>query len=440
MPVCPRCGRYSPEGFRFCGECAAPLAEQVRPVREERKFVTAVFIDIVNSTARAERLDPEDVRALLAPYYARVRNELERFGGAVEKFIGDAVVALFGAPLTHEDDPERAVRAALAIRAAVARLNVENPWLNLQIRTGITTGEALVVVDARGSAAQGLATGDVTNTAARLQSGAPIGGILVDEPTQRATAHAVEYQVARPVSAKGKARPIPSWVVVAAKGRPARRATSMTRLVGREAELNRLRELWEGVRTDGRAAAAVVVGPPGIGKSRLLVEFSDSARAVGSVNWGRCLAYGEGITYWPITEALKSAAGILQSDDPVAVPDKVARLLEVLGRRGPDEVRTMTAALAHVMGVTASPDRSIDDSEITQAELHWGIRQVLRLLAARKPLLLVVEDLHWAEPTLVDLIGHIADAGFQAPILVLASARTDLSEPLRRSGVATTGW
>ena len=251
----------------------------------------------------------------------------------------------------------------------------------------------------------------------------------MDEPTQRATAHAVEYQVARPVSAKGKARPIPSWVVVAAKGRPARRATSMTRLVGREAELNRLRELWEGVRTDGRAAAAVVVGPPGIGKSRLLVEFSDSARAVGSVNWGRCLAYGEGITYWPIAEALKRAAGILQSDDPVAVPDKVARLLEVLGRRGPDEVRTMTAALAHVMGVTASPDRSIDDSEITQAELHWGIRQVLRLLAARKPLLLVVEDLHWAEPTLVDLIGHIADAGFQAPILVLASARTDLSEP-----------
>jgi class 3 adenylate cyclase len=192
VPVCTKCGQDNPDVARFCLACGSSLAAP-EPTAEERKLVTVLFCDIVGSTATAEQLDPEDVRARLAPYYERVRAELERFGGTVEKFIGDAVVALFGAPVAHEDDPERAVRAALAVRAAIAELNAEDEWLDLKIRVGINTGEALVVLGARPSEGEGMAAGDVMNTAARLQSAAPVNGIVVGELTHRATRYAVEY-------------------------------------------------------------------------------------------------------------------------------------------------------------------------------------------------------------------------------------------------------
>jgi class 3 adenylate cyclase len=210
---CTKCGQENPEGFRFCGGCGAPLDEA--PAREERKVVTVLFADLVGFTSRAEQLDPEDVRATLSPYYARLRAEIERHGGTVEKFIGDAVMALFGAPVSHEDDPERAVRAALAIRDGVQEADGE---LGLQVRIAVNTGEALIALGARPLEGEGMASGDVVNTAARLQTSAPVNGILVGEATFRATRGTIEYREAEPVEAKGKAEPVPVWEALVATG------------------------------------------------------------------------------------------------------------------------------------------------------------------------------------------------------------------------------
>src|SRR5438477_1798345 len=202
---CPVCGQENPAGFKFCGACGAELDAAPATAREERKVITVLFADLVGFTSRAEKLDPEDVRAMLSPYYARLRHELERHGGTVEKFIGDAVVALFGAPVAHEDDPERAVRAALAVRDWAA----DEP--DLHVRIGVNTGEALVALGARPQEGEGMASGDVVNTAARLQSAAPVDGILVGEQTFRATERTIAYRVVEPVVAKGKAEPVATW-------------------------------------------------------------------------------------------------------------------------------------------------------------------------------------------------------------------------------------
>src|SRR6266850_5986779 len=211
MQICPACGQENPVGFNFCGACGAELDAAPAPAREERKVITVLFADLVGFTSRAEKLDPEDVRALLSPYYARLRHELERHGGTVEKFIGDAVVALFGAPVAHEDDPERAVRAAIAIREAIVELNEADPTLELEVRIAVNTGEALVALGARPDLGEGMASGDVVNTTARLQTAAPVDGILVGEATYHATSHAIEYRDAPAVEAKGKANPVPAW-------------------------------------------------------------------------------------------------------------------------------------------------------------------------------------------------------------------------------------
>jgi class 3 adenylate cyclase len=214
MPVCGRCGEGNPARARFCLACGAPVAP-APPRGDERKVVSVLFCDLVGFTSRAERLDVEDVRGVLRPYYARLRRELERFGGTVEKFIGDAVMALFGAPVAHEDDPERAVRAALAIVEAIGGLNQADPSPDLHVRVGVTTGEALVALDARPVEGEGMASGDVVNTAARLQAAAPVDGILVDEATWRATGRQIDYRAAGPVRAKGKAEQVPVWLALA---------------------------------------------------------------------------------------------------------------------------------------------------------------------------------------------------------------------------------
>ncbi|MGH7540314.1 MAG: adenylate/guanylate cyclase domain-containing protein, partial [Gemmatimonadota bacterium] len=219
MPTCASCGRENPEDARFCAHCGSALQGITAPVREERKVVTVLFADLVGFTSRSERLDPEDVRAMLTPYFARLREELERRGGTVEKFIGDAVMAVFGAPTAHEDDPERAVRAALAIREALAEMNEQDPELDLHVRVGITTGEALVSLGASPLQGEGMAAGDVVNTAARLQTAAPVDGIVVGETTYRATERAIEYRSGEPVQAKGKTEPVPVWEAVEARGR-----------------------------------------------------------------------------------------------------------------------------------------------------------------------------------------------------------------------------
>ena len=422
MPVCAKCGQDHPDIARFCLACGAALVAP-EPAAEERKLVTVLFCDIVGSTAKAEQLDPEDVRARLAPYYERVRAELERFGGTVEKFIGDAVVALFGAPVAHEDDPERAVRAAFAVREAMRELNAADEWLDLNIRVGINTGEALVVLGARASEGEGIASGDVMNTAARLQGAAPVNGIVVGEITYRSTRDAIEYRDAEPVQAKGKSEPVPIWEAIAPQDGAL--ATSATRpLVGRRDQLEELRRLWNAAR-DGRRVVAVVAGAPGIGKSRMLRELTAELETEATVLSGRCLSYGEGITYWPITDIVKSAAGILQSDDSATAARKLGALLEALPTSDPDELRTIAAALSNLVGTATTPRGTYAAEQISRAELHWGTRRLFEHLAELRPLVLVVEDLHWAEPTLLDLIRSVAKSEPQRPLLVLGTARPE---------------
>src|SRR4051795_10753742 len=245
MQVCPACGEENPEHARFCLNCGSPLAAASDTRREERKIVTVLFADLVGFTSRAEQLDPEDVRAVLGPYWERLRVDLERFGGTVEKFIGDAVMAVFGAPVAHEDDPERAVRAALAIR----------DWARedggVQVRVAVNTGEALVAVAARADAGEAMVAGDVVNTAARLQSAAPENGVLVGEVTQRATRDSIEYEPAEPVQAKGKADPVPVWLLTEARSRVAvEHAATATPLVGREREREALLGAFGRARDD----------------------------------------------------------------------------------------------------------------------------------------------------------------------------------------------
>ena len=295
--------------------------------------MSVLFVDLVGFTARAETLDPEDVRALLAPYHARIRSELERFGGTVEKFIGDAVMALFGAPIAHEDDPERAVRAALAIRDwAVEQGDA------LQVRIAVNTGEALVTLDARPSEGESMAAGDVVNTAARLQAAAPLNGVLVGEQTYRATAHAIDYREAQPVVGKGKSEPIRAWEALQARSRfgvdVSRRENAP--LVGRGRELDLLVSTLARVREERSPQLVTLVGVPGIGKSRLVLELLRAVEEDAElVRWrqGRSLPYGEGVTFWALAEIVKAEAGILETDTAEQAEEKLAR---AVGQSGVD--------------------------------------------------------------------------------------------------------
>ncbi len=398
------------------------------PPTEERKLITVLFTDIVGSTAKAEQMDPEDVRARLAPYYTRLRAELESYGGTVEKFIGDAVVALFGAPVAHEDDPERAVRAAFAVCGAIQELNEQDEWLDLQVRVGVNTGEALVVLGARTSEGEGMAAGDVMNTAARLQSAAPINGILVGELTHEATGGTIDYRASDPIAAKGKSEPVLVWEAVSVKADAPIESFAEGPLIGRARELDVLLDLWSRARDKQHPTHASLLGAPGIGKSRLVAEIADRASADGAVHSGRCLSYGEGITYWPVMEIVKSAAGILQSDDRETMASKLGALLDGLGTSEADELRTMAAALSNLVGVPTTPRGTYTATAISQSELHWGIRRVLQLLSEQQPLLLIVEDLHWAEPTLLELIRYVAGTDLEARVFVLDTSRPELSD------------
>src|SRR4051812_20818161 len=269
MLTCPSCGQANPEGFRLCGMCGAALVPVAPEPREERKVVTVLFADLVGFTARAEQLDPEDVQAVLSPFHARLRSELERHGGTVEKFIGDAVMALFGAPVVHEDDPERAVRAAIRIRDWIREEEAD-----LQVRIAINTGEVLIRLGSH-TEGEGMASGDVVNTASRLQSAAPVNGILVGETTHRATRHAIEYRETEPVVAKGKAQPVQVWEALQPR---ARLGVDLLRevktpLIGRERDLAALEDALARAQQQQSLQLVTLVGEPGIGKSRLVFEL-----------------------------------------------------------------------------------------------------------------------------------------------------------------------
>ena len=393
--------------------------------RRERKVVTVVFCDLVGFTSRAESLDPEDVEAILRPYHERVRAELERHGGTVEKFIGDAVMALFGAPTAHEDDPERAVRAALAIRDFA----VEE---GLELRVGITTGEALVSLDARPDAGEGMASGDVVNTAARLQAGAPVNGILVDDTTYRATRHVVEFDEPRTIEAKGKSTPIAVRRVLEARARfgvdVAHEARSQ--LVGRERELGVVRDAFERARHEHTPQLLTLVGVPGIGKSRLVYELSRIVEADPElITWrqGRCLAYGDGITLWALGEIVKAQAGIAEQDGTTEIREKILETVQSTLAGTGDESRVEAHLLA-LLGIAG--DTQLGGDRRNEAFAAW--RRFLEGLADQRPVVLVFEDIHWADESLLDFLDELVDWITDVPLLVVCTARPELLE--RRAG------
>ncbi len=387
--------------------------------RRERKVVTVVFCDLVGFTSRAETMDPEDVEALLRPYHERVRSELERRGGTVEKFIGDAVMALFGAPTAHEDDPERAVRAALAIRDFA----VEE---SLELRVGITTGEALVRLDARPDAGEGMASGDVVNTAARLQSAAPVNGILVDETTYRATRRVIDYRDATPIEAKGKLEPVSVWEAVAARSRFGVDLDHLARvdLVGRERELTLLREAFDRARHERVSQLVTLVGVPGLGKSRLVYELRKVAEDVDEIiTWrqGHCLAYGDGVTMWALSEVVKAQAGVLEGDTDHDVATKIHRAVED-AMPGSADAGWIEPQLRALVG--QGEQSELGGDRRGQAFAAW--RRFLEALAEQRPLVLVLEDLHWADESMLDFVDDLVEWVTDAPLLVVATARPEL--------------
>ncbi len=385
MPVCANCGHENPEGFKFCGNCAAPLTVAPAP-REQRKTVTVLFCDVTGSTALGESVDPEALRTMLARYFERMQGIVESHGGSVEKFIGDAVMVVFGVPAVHEDDALRALRAAAEMRAAL-------PELGLQARIGVMTGEVVTGTEER------LATGDAVNVAARLEQAAEPGEVLIGEPTLALVRDAVEVEELEPLELKGKANPVAAYRLLRLRDVPERRHEA--RFVGRERELAILREACERVQAERGCELVTITGDPGMGKSRLVAEALGSldAHVVG----GRCLPYGEGITYWPVVEVLKQLA-VLPAEEAAA------------------------ASIRSLLGET--------EAQTSAEEIAWAFRKTLEHASAERPLVVVFDDIHWGEETFLDLVEHVALLSTGTAILLLCIARPELIE--RRSSWPVT--
>ena len=382
----------------------------VSPSVEERKVVTVFFADLVESTALADRRDPEDVRAMLRPLHRRLREELERHGGVVEKFIGDAVMALFGVPAAREDDAERAVRAALAIRDAISQLDGD-----LHVRIGLATGEALIDLAADPRAGEGVAAGDIVNTGFRIAAAAPPDGILVDETTYYATRDAIDYRAREPARAKGKAEPVEVWEVE--RPREPAGTRDVREFVGRSAELDRLRGLVGRVQAERAVELVTIVGVPGIGKSRLVAELR--AETEPDVTWlrGGSLPYGEQSAFWALAEIVKTYAGIAREDDPESAGRKLRASLPAALE--PHEVDWVEAHAAVLAGVAA---RAPEGRE--QAFAAW--RRLLEGIAAERSLALLFEDMHWAGEGLLEFIDHLVGWAEPVPLLVVCTTRPEL--------------
>ena len=383
MVLCASCGHEAAEPFKFCPECGAPAAASAA-AREQRKVVTVLFCDVTGSTSLGESLDPESLRGLLARYFERMKAIVERHGGTVEKFIGDAVMAVFGIPQLHEDDALRAVRAALEMREAV-------PELGVQVRIGVTTGEVVTGTEER------LATGDAVNVAARLEQAAEPGEVLIGVETLQLVHDVVEVAPVEALTLKGKSEPVQAWQLLAVTGEATRQHGAP--MVGRERQRRLLPEAFANVRADRACHLVTILGAAGVGKSRLAAEFLADVDA--TIVRGRCLSYGEGITYWPAVEVLKQ-----------------------LGTKPADDVAA--GAIDSLLGETDEP--------ATPDQIAWAVRKTLEQAAAERPLLAVFDDLHWGEPAFLDLVEHVADFSRDSPILLLCMARPELLD--RRPGWA----
>src|SRR5919197_3399338 len=410
MATCPSCGEENPDRFRLCGFCGTPLAP-VAPPQEVRKTVTIVVSDLKGSTTMGEALDSESLREVMNRYFAEMRRVLEEHGGRVEKYIGDAGMAVFGLPLLHEDDALRAVRAAYGMKRALEALNDELErrfGVRLANRTGVNTGE---VVAGDPSAGQRLVVGDAVNTAARLEQAAPAMEVLLGELTYRLVRDAVEVESVEPLELKGKSERVPAFrlVSVGAGEGYSRRADSP--LVGREGELATLRAALDEAAATGECRLVSPLADAGVGKSRLVEAFTTSLAGDARVGRGRCLPYGKGITFWPLVELVRDAAAIGEDDPPEVARAKLALLV-------PDAavVERVSAAVG------------LSDAQFPVAELFWGARKLVCALARERPLVVVFDAVHWAEPTFLDLVEHLTDSIHDAPVLLVCPSRPDVVE------------
>jgi len=429
--ACQACGASNPPGRRFCGGCGTSLAgassdrgaegsprPSATPVAE-RRLVTILFADLVGFTSFAEGRDAEETRELLSRYFDLARDVVGRYGGTVEKFIGDAVMAVWGAPVAHEDDAERAVRAGLELVDAVRTLGP-----TIEARAGVLTGEAAVTL---GATNQGMVAGDLVNTASRLQSVASVGTVLVGEATQRAASRAIVFEEAGEQTLKGKAAPVPAWRalrVVAEVGGRNRSETLEAPFVGREDELRLLKDLFHATSREKRARLVSVIGPAGIGKTRLAWEFLKYVDGLADRVWwhdGRSPAYGDGISFWALGEMVRGRVGLLEADDERTTR---ARVAETLATHVPDaeERRWIEPALLALLGF---------ESGIAAEQLFAAWRTFFERLAASAPVVMVFEDLHNADTGLLDFIDHVLEWSKGVPIYVVTLARPDLLE--RRS-------
>ena len=413
---CPDCNEENPDRFRLCGFCGAQLS-QPAPPEEVRKTVTVIFCDLKGSTALGEKLDSESLREVLSAYFSAMRQVLERHGGTVEKYIGDAIMAVFGLPRLHEDDALRAVRAALDMKTALQQLNprLRAAWgVTLQNRTGVNTGE---VVAGDLSTGQRLATGDTVNVAARLEQAAPDGEVLIGETTFRLVKDAITAEPVEPLELKGKSKRVPAYRLVGV--RPGEAITRRVGLpvIGRDAELRLLLEAFGRTLDSPHCEVVTVLGQAGIGKSRLIGEFVGQVGDRALVLRGRCLSYGEGITFWPIAEVLRQAAGILPED---LEEEERAKLWSLTGAEHADAAPRIESLMGFGSG------------SYGKDELLWSVRAVLETVARRQPLVVIFDDIHWAEQIFLDAVEYVADTSHGVPLLILCAARHELLEEFPR--------
>jgi class 3 adenylate cyclase/tetratricopeptide (TPR) repeat protein len=413
VPNCSSCGEDNPPRARFCLNCGTPFA--TAQAREQRKTVTVVFSDVVGSSGLGERLDPEALRQVMTRYYERANAVLSRHGGRVQKFIGDAVMAIFGVPAVREDDALRAVRAAAELHASLGALNAElqrDFGVQLNLRTGVNTGEVVVGESFGG---QDIALGDVVNVAARLEQVADAGEVLLGDATYRLARDAVTAEPLAPLALKGKGVPVEAWRLLAVKPGAAGHARRLdTPMVGREREVALFLQAFERTVAEHTSHLVTLLGPAGVGKSRMLHELLTRVRGGATVLRGHCLDYGEGMTYWPLAEAVRQAAGASAADDPADVRRKIAALLPG------DQQAGIADKLGGLLGDTG-PGADVED-------LQEALHQLLSVLAAQRPLIVVLDDLQWAEGALLDLVERLAEWLRGTPVLLCCLARPELLE------------
>src|SRR5829696_7445441 len=450
-PLCPECGAENPAGAKFCMECGtglsgaspatstqAPAAGETEAPPEERRQATIVFADLSGYTAAAERMDPEAVKALVGRTLRVLGEEIERFGGSIDKFIGDNVMGVFGAPVTHEDDPERAVRAGLAMQEAMEDANRQSRdkyGVGFSLRVGINSGE--VMAGAVGD--RYTVMGDAVNVAARLQAAGRPDSVTVGESTYRASREAVSYERLEPLTLKGKEEPVPAWEATGVLAEPRQRAgRAQTPLIGREEEATLLSSLVERVEREGSPHLVTVIGQAGVGKSRLLRDLMSSlaeSEDPPTIRRGQCPPYGSGIAYWALAEVLNDEFEIRDTDAPDAAWEKlrfgVTELMRELGDEGAGERNAALLAIPLGLEPPEELQQHEEDPQRMREALFSAARAAVEAIARRRPLVLAIDDIHWADEGMLDLIDHLT-RWVRAPLLLVCLTRDELLE--RRPG------